>query len=364
MRRRIARGFTLIELLVVIAIIGVLIALLLPAIQQAREAGRRAACSANLHNLGLALVNYLDTHHQFPISTYDANVHYGPSWATPPGSIGNHDQEPSWGPMAHLLPFLEQQPMFDQTNFSTAGWTWNTTDANHTSHGTNIGVFQCPSDGNIGNEGDTGVPVMTANYGMNAGVSRYVHYNWQTSGLVNYVSSWDGAFRLPGGLTPRAVLDGTTKTAAFAEFAKGHGSGANFKNDITEMYSFEGDIFSKLGSLGDNKNNRQLDIQVAYCRNAAANANGTSHWKGEHPLWGESHRGMMVGFSSYPNFYSCGAGKETRIDSAMHTAQSWHPGGVQICLLDASVHFIPETIDINVWRALGTRAGRETNTNW
>ena len=90
MRRRIARGFTLIELLVVIAIIGVLIALLLPAIQQAREAGRRAACAANMHNLGLALVNYLDTHHQFPVSIYDANVAYDPSWSTPPGSLNDN----------------------------------------------------------------------------------------------------------------------------------------------------------------------------------------------------------------------------------------------------------------------------------
>src|SRR5262245_9767178 len=91
-------GFTLIELLVVIAIIGALIALLLPAVQAAREAARRAQCVNNLKQIGIALHNYLTAVGQFP-----------------PGRVNSHipGQGNIWGLYAHLLPYLDQRPIFD-----------------------------------------------------------------------------------------------------------------------------------------------------------------------------------------------------------------------------------------------------------
>ena len=97
-------GFTLVELLVVIAIIGILIALLLPAVQAAREAARRSQCSNNLKQLGLALHNYHDVHHKLP---YNGDITV-PGWLGQPGDHGGY--------MVRLLPFIEQQPLYNQLN--------------------------------------------------------------------------------------------------------------------------------------------------------------------------------------------------------------------------------------------------------
>src|ERR1041384_87316 len=106
MKKTWRRGFTLIELLVVIAIIGVLIALLLPAVQQAREAARRAQCSNNLKQLGLGLANYEGTYNRFPLG--NSNLGFG----TGPATI-----EMGWGVGARLLPYLEDAQRFDGCNF-------------------------------------------------------------------------------------------------------------------------------------------------------------------------------------------------------------------------------------------------------
>src|SRR5215470_3135398 len=109
------RGFTLIELLVVIAIIAVLIALLLPAVQSAREAARRAQCTNNLHQLGLALHNYM--------SANDAVPEVYPMWASPP-SAGNSDSWGTWSPQSRLLGYIEQAPLYNAINFNTLNrWT-------------------------------------------------------------------------------------------------------------------------------------------------------------------------------------------------------------------------------------------------
>ena len=129
------RGFTLIELLVVISIIGVLISLLLPAVQSAREAARRAQCVNNLKQIGIALFNYENSVGAFPPGYID--------YQNNPNNTPDLDMGAGWGWAAMSLPFLEQQPLYNAINFNLA----ITSPSNSTAVVTSLTVFQCPSDG-------------------------------------------------------------------------------------------------------------------------------------------------------------------------------------------------------------------------
>src|SRR5947208_6090934 len=140
-RRRLTDGFTLVELLVVIAIIGVLVSLLLPAVQQARESARRMSCSNRLKQIGLSLHNYESAHKVFPPAYITANpaasgsafgVSYGDEYRNGPSGF-------AWGTL--LLPFLEQQGLFSQFDFSAPCWA----PPNAAAAQTKVAVFLCPS---------------------------------------------------------------------------------------------------------------------------------------------------------------------------------------------------------------------------
>jgi len=124
------RAFTLIELLVVIAIIGVLISLLLPAVQRVREAANLASCKNNLKQIGLAMHNYHDTHQRFPVGYYDPTP-----WPQP-------DHGPGWGWGAYVLPYLEQDNLYRQINFNVDAGDPSMA----TVRTTFLPVFFCPSD--------------------------------------------------------------------------------------------------------------------------------------------------------------------------------------------------------------------------
>ncbi len=127
-------GFTLVELLVVIAIIGILIALLLPAVQAAREAARRTQCSNNCKQIGLALHNYHDTHRSFPMAMFIS--------FTDPAAPGSVNAQ-SWG--TALLPYMEQQPLYDQLDHSLAPCQPIGSVANIAVICTPVAGFVCPS---------------------------------------------------------------------------------------------------------------------------------------------------------------------------------------------------------------------------
>jgi len=363
-RMRRSSGFTLIELLVVIAIIAVLIALLLPAIQQAREAARRSQCSNNLKQLGLALQNYQSTYAgTFPPSGFD-------NWLY------------SYSMKAYLLPYMDNKPVYDNLNFAcnpmwggvgsdggSVGTSYFGGDAkpadnwgivNTTAHSTRVKAFLCPSDDQPGNNG--GFPnAGVSNYTNNLGADRYIT-NWRPNGISYTPSVWDGALNEPGGITINGISDGTTKTAAFSEWIKGHGTDlsgmgiAVYKGALNEVYEGMGDPPSNGAVFGKMKT---LDAMVQSCRVKATAGGPAWHWKGE--MW-VNGQGGRNGYShtSPPNDPSCWYGNSDRsVGEHSITASSQHAGGVHVAMCDGSVSFISDSIDIDLWRALGTRGFKD-----
>ena len=148
---RTRRGFTLIELLVVIAIIAVLIALLLPAVQSAREAARRAQCTNNLKQIGLAMHNYLTAHNVFPPGTAASYNTVNPGCMA---SMG-------WSAQALMLGYLEHTPLYNAANFMLDPLQNDSHWANSTVLFTRLAAFICPSDNNAGQQiGQTGSPLI------------------------------------------------------------------------------------------------------------------------------------------------------------------------------------------------------------
>src|SRR5271169_5276555 len=216
------RGFTLIELLVVIAIIAVLIALLLPAVQSAREAARRAQCTNNLKQIGLALHNYHSTNDVFPLGTS----------LNPTDTAGDPGVWASWSAQSLMLGYLEQTPLYNAINFNWGPLATGTTTSdgtggiNTTATHTLINSFVCPSDPfsgggqqNINNYassfGTTGLPLYIVNWSAPGGPP---FYNQQPSGSTGMFT-----FAIPYGI--RNCTDGTSNTVAYAEWLVGDGRG-------------------------------------------------------------------------------------------------------------------------------------------
>lgn len=197
------RAFTLVELLVVIAIIGVLIALLLPAVQQAREAARRMQCSNNLKEMSLAMHNYHDVYGSFAMG----NRFYGP------GGYPRNTSDNSWGWPAFILPFLEQQNLHDKLNMNTSPWTSEMADNWFNTFGaspvtTNKAacmlqpqVFVCPSVPRKGSEHEF------KDYAINGGVERCCPERQKRSGVGDRNSAYGF----------RSITDGSSNTFLFLE---------------------------------------------------------------------------------------------------------------------------------------------------
>ena len=256
------RGFTLIELLVVIAIIAVLISLLLPAVQSAREAARRAQCTNNLKQLGLAMANYVSANDAIAPITIDCPIS-SCTWPSTP-----HQNESQ---LARLLPYMEATPLYNAINWNF-GARWSDGDIVYTdpnppdgSSGGNdsmpqftvlcasVNSFLCPSDGNPGSSGTWligGASKLVAafsypsNIGLNRRVSGGVANAWKLNG-PNYVgSNWDTAVN--GTVTMATFQDGTSNTAMFSEWIKGTAVGTgSSKNGNLECYNL-GSIVSEL----------------------------------------------------------------------------------------------------------------------
>jgi prepilin-type N-terminal cleavage/methylation domain-containing protein/prepilin-type processing-associated H-X9-DG protein len=338
-------AFTLVELLVVIAIIGVLVSLLLPAIQAAREAARRTSCNNNMKNLGLAILNFHDSHRKLPVSNRAAGVVNSPRYA--------------WATL--MLPYFEEQNTFDQYDFKS---NWSKPTAvdpkpipNFQIVGTRLAVFECPSvpdddrlDGDL-QYWSQGLSSWEAS--RCAAPADYVPVMQVEQRLVDLeiVDRIDDPKNLAGMLlrntnsTLKHVTDGTSHTIMLAECAG-------------RPYVYRGGI--KVGQLLTNRVNGG-----GWCRPASefgldgSSADGTTFpgpcavncTNGEDYLKGSTND---MGIVPLPAPYGTNGTGET---------YAFHPGGANILFGDGSVHFIGEEIEIRVYARLVTRKGGELVSN-
>jgi len=330
---RVRRAFTLVELLVVIAIIGILVALLLPAIQAAREAARRASCTNNLKNIGLACINYHDAQKHLPITIYQWNEEKGSySLDSKAGKSGYNGK----GWIVDILPQIEEQAGYDiisQTLKANPGdYVCRPSSGGGMGHpairpvvSRQLAVLTCPSDGSAkpsmdmyywGTQGQVqtgttcykgviGDSAITTGLGspdspfQDFGSSPDCHNTTDCNGLI-----WRNSYFKPVNL--RKCTDGTSKTFMVGECVVEqdyHGA----------AYFADGDW----ASCGIPLNHFIIPADITIMKAP--------------PGW-QKARGF----------------------------KSMHPGGAHFVMADGSTHFVNESIDHNTYRALSTKAGGET----
>jgi prepilin-type N-terminal cleavage/methylation domain-containing protein len=338
LRRPNARvGFTLVELLVVIAIIGVLVALLLPAIQSAREASRRTSCTNQLKQLALAMRNYELSNRVFPPSF---------CWNRVPGDKGG-----SWSALARAMPYLEQGSIYAQIDFSQGYSTALLSDGTKLAS-SRIAEFICPSEINDVPKLSSGVPsTFPPNYLVNMGP-------WRIYDPVDN-SPGQGSFHPNSGFPAAKFVDGLSRTLMMSE---GRMWTSLFKAALspTPPPSMPADVPS-LCALGD-----PSKVGMGPLRE-----NNTGHTE-----WVDG-KAFETGFTTTftPNTpVSCNvSGAAYDVDlvtsreastltvtvNAALTARSYHPGIVNAAMMDGSVRSVSEGIDLLLWQALSTRGGGE-----
>jgi prepilin-type N-terminal cleavage/methylation domain-containing protein/prepilin-type processing-associated H-X9-DG protein len=351
------QGFTLIELLVVIAIIAVLISLLLPAVQSAREAARRAQCVNNLKQIGLALHNYESANTSFPWTQGAASSRFprffngNMSWD--PVLPGNGDEWANFSAHALMLPYMEQNAIYNAINFgfgveSYAG-PWGYRDiVQGTAVESVIASFLCPSDGK-----GRGLNNYRASNGTN--------WDWWSR------EAGSGALTRPqpGGQkigTIAGIEDGTSNTIAFFERSRGDGDGSRYSpGDVYEgeptvtwgMPTYV--VFNPADTVYLNA------TMIPACSNfARANPTRTWNWGGRYWAAGE-YTNTVGNFNVTPNsrIPDCSGWGGVGTGVGFFSARSNHPGGVNVCMADGSVKFIKDSVNQQTWFALATRSGRE-----
>jgi prepilin-type N-terminal cleavage/methylation domain-containing protein/prepilin-type processing-associated H-X9-DG protein len=355
------RGFTLIELLVVIAIIVVLIALLLPAVQAAREAARRAQCVHNLKQIGLALHNYHQANDCFPGGFY-------PAWnATSQMFIINGD----FSPHARLLPYTEQQPLYNAANFHLACFNDNYGGVvNWTVTSERLSVFLCPSCPPPSYTWSVAgyTAVSTGNNYLASLGSSFEFMNNSNLALATVTSGgppngvFQGVGRGPIGIAH--IADGTSNTIAFFETKVGSGNINLFSadTDIVFLGSPPAGVTRNTPTMSMPAGSANFLAWAQQCTAALETARrGNTVALGKH--WASGRVGLTLGNTLLPpnsKYTNCSFDGLGMLQSpGMIRMSSFHSGGGSTLMCDGSVTFLKDGTAHQVVWALGSRAQGE-----
>ena len=340
-------AFTLVELLVVIAIIGILIGMLLPAVQQVREAARRVSCANNCRQLGLGALNYESARQELP-----------PSWLLPTDEALDAGKD-GWSAQAQLLPFLEQANLSSEIDFTLG---YKNAANEYIGVGGNdqqrlasykIPGYVCPSEARDEVRlGDDGQPEhYPLNYGSNAGV--WFVFDPDVPNLSALRKGLgivgQGSITTNQGQGIGAMTDGTSNTLMFAEVKaytpyvrNGGGAPTTAPDNPADVAALGGDFKTSTGHT------EQVDGRTHQASFTALFTPNTEVIK------------VVDGVEYDIDWTSQQEGKSaTEPTYAAVTSRSYHSGGVNVTMVDGSTHFVTDSIDRDNWSAMATRDGGE-----
>lgn len=325
-------GFTLVELLVVIAIIGVLVALLLPAVQAAREAARRMSCQNNLKQIGLAMHNYHSTYNKFPASMY-----INPAVTT----------NASWSVQGRILPYVEQNNFYDQIDLQV-NWSAQPIISHF-----KVPIYGCPSDPKALQERDTGsngIFLYPTCYAFNFGT--WFVYDPTTN------QGGNGLFFPNAKIGFESITDGTSNTLLASEV---HAWTAYTRNGGPPSTAIPTTV-AEVGTCADSGVKDRILPGTKDGTGHTEWANGHSHHSGFTTVMPPNTKVWWTysGVTYNVDYASRQEGSSTTLPSySALTSRSYHSGVVNSTLADGSVRSFANNMDQVVWRALGTRNGGE-----